>query len=276
MSSIKIKDKIGEKGAYKVARFKKDTRRTDAHKHNNYLEIIFLIGGSGTHQIDDQAFEIKPSTLFVIRKDQVHHWNLTSEPIGYVLILRNALLIEGIDKEMSTLFKIVSAINCNYLQETNEIVTLFELMLEIELSNNQLSTSYLNGLLKALLAKIALISKTSQQPQLPQNYVFAQFVELLSNEGELYNNVSFYAKKLHCTPQNLNAICRKELNISASEYLAKHIISEVKRLLIYSNLSVSEIGTIVHFKDNSHFSKFFKKHTTTTPREYRFKLKFNQ
>lgn len=269
MSTIKIIDKIGEKGAFKVARFKKDIRRTQPHKHKNYLEIIFLKEGAGTHQIDDKTFEIKPSTLFVIRKEQVHCWNLEKEPTGFVLILRNVLLAEGVDNELSSLFKSVSAINCNYLKETSAIVTLFELMIEVEASNDQVNTSYLNGLLKALLAKIALLSKTSKQPQLSHNHLFAQFNDLLSNEKELYNNVNFYANKLNCTPQNLNAICRKELNVSASDYLAKRIISEVKRLLIYSNLSVSEIGAVVHFKDNSHFSKFFKKQVNSTPKEYR-------
>ena len=153
---------------------------------------------------------------------------------------------------------------------------LFELMVQSIDTKEHNNSSYLNGLLKALLARIVMKSTYAEQPQFFQHHLFSQLNELVSNELELYNSVSYYAKKLNCTPQNLNAMCRKELNISASEFLSKRIISEVKRLLIYSNLSVSEIGNQLHFKDSSHFSKFFKKHTSLTPKDYRLSVKFNQ
>lgn len=276
MSGIQIKDKMDERSTFKVARFRKDIRTTAAHKHKNYLEIIYLKSATGIHQIDDQKFEIKPSTLFVIRKEQVHCWDLKSEPIGYVLILRNSLLVEGMDSEMRSLFKSVSAINCNYLQDAGAIEMLFELMITSIDSKDQNNSSYLNGLLKSVLARMAMVSSATEQPQSFNHHVFGRLNELVSSEFELYNNVNFFAKKLNCTPQNLNAICRRELNISASQFIAKRIISEAKRLLIYSNLSISEIGNQLHFKDSSHFSKFFKKHTDTTPKAFRMDAKSDQ
>lgn len=273
MPGIQIKDKMDERSTFKVARFRKDIRTTVAHKHKNYIEIIFLNTGTGTHQIDDLEFEVIPSTLFVIRKEQVHCWNLTNEPDGYVLILRNSLLVDGLDHEMSLLFKSVSAINCSYLHDTSAIQTLFELMMDAVDSKDQNNSAYLHGLLKSLLAKIVMVSSVNEQPQLFNHHLFGRFNELASAENELHNNVSYYAKKLNCTPQNLNAICRKELNLSASEFISKRIVSEVKRLLTYSNLSISEIGNHLHFKDASHFSKFFKKQTGIAPKDYRIGVK---
>jgi len=276
MSAIQINDKIDERSSFKIARFKKDIRTTVAHKHKNYLEIIYLKSGSGIHQIDEQNFEIKPSTLFVVRKEQVHCWNLTSEPDGFVLILRNSLVVDGMDNEMRALFNTVSAFNCNYLIDATAIETIFELMnATIDLKEHD-NTSYLKGLLKSVLARIAMNSSISEFHSNQTNHLFGQFNDLVSNEIELFNSVSYFAQKLNCTPQNLNAICRKELNISASEFIAKRIISEAKRLLIYSNLSISEIGIQLHFKDNSHFSKFFKKHTNTTPKSFRVNSKSDQ
>ena len=64
--------------------------------------------------------------------------------------------------------------------------------------------------------------------------------------------MQFYAERLNTTPQNLNAICRKELNKTASDVVAEHIIKEVKRRLIYSNESISEIAFSLDFKDSAY------------------------
>jgi len=92
---------------------------------------------------------------------------------------------------------------------------------------------------------------------------------LLSNENELTNKVSHYAKLLNTTPQNLNAICRKESGQSSAEVISNYIINEAKRLLLYTDLTVSEIAGKLDFKDNSHFTKYFKRNVGDTPIAFR-------
>ncbi|MGL4581499.1 MAG: helix-turn-helix domain-containing protein, partial [Flavobacterium sp.] len=77
--------------------------------------------------------------------------------------------------------------------------------------------------------------------------------------------------KLKTSPQNLNAICRKTLKQSASEIIAKHIIDEAKRQLLYSQNRISEIAYYLNFNDSSYFIKYFKRFTGLTPKEFRKK-----
>jgi AraC family transcriptional activator of pobA len=93
------------------------------------------------------------------------------------------------------------------------------------------------------------------------------FINILSRT--LKNNVNFYAEHLNTTPQNLNAICRKEYGRSASNIIADHIIKEVKRLLLYTNGTISEIAFSLGFKDSSHFTKYFKRYTGETPKQFK-------
>ena len=86
---------------------------------------------------------------------------------------------------------------------------------------------------------------------------------------EIKNNVAHYAGLLNTTPQNLNATCRKAVNQPAAEVLADYIISEAKRLLIYTNNTVSEIAFELNFNDPSHFVKYFKRYTGLTPKAFR-------
>lgn len=88
-SEIQIKDKIHEEKNIKVAAFHKHVRSA-THKHNSCIDIIDLSKGSGYHCVDDFRFNIEPPIIFFVRKEQVHHWNLDSEPDGFVLIIKNS------------------------------------------------------------------------------------------------------------------------------------------------------------------------------------------
>lgn len=262
-NSIFIKTKIEAAALLKAAPFRKEIRKTEPHKHNSYFEIIYLREGSGFHTIDHTSFLIKPPTVFFVRKEQVHHWDMKDTPDGFVLLLKKGFLNQSMDSELKSLLSKLSKLSCIHLTETESIDTIFQLLTTEE------DFIVTEGLLKALFAKILiatkpLISKTSKTDDL-----IAVFRELLNQTNDLQNNVAHYAEKLHTTPQNLNAICRKTLDQSATEVIAEHIISEAKRQLIYTVASVSEIAYSLNFSDTSHFVKYFKRHTSVTPLTFR-------
>ncbi|WP_132225694.1 AraC family transcriptional regulator [Albibacterium bauzanense] len=260
---IAIKNKIEMTELIKVSPFRKEILKTEPHKHNNYFEIIYLLHGNGTHTIDYTRFSIKAPTIFFVRKEQVHHWNMTAVPEGYVLLLKKGFVEESLDVELKRILSQVSALNCLHLKENNTIETLFRLLIG---ENDFIVTE---GILKALLVKIIRTAKPLTVSKNKTNNTVLLFRELLNQTDELRNKVAYYAEKLNTTPQNLNAMCRKSLNQSAAEVISEHIISEAKRQLIYTDNSISEIAYNLHFNDASHLVKYFKRHTGLTPHLFR-------
>ena len=61
------------------------------------------------------------------------------------------------------------------------------------------------------------------------------------------------------------------LNKSTNEIIADRLLIEYKRQLLYSNNNISKIAYDLGLEDNSYFTKFFKKLTNLTPKEYRSK-----
>lgn len=260
---ILVKDNADVKKHVKTEAFRTSIRKTKAHKHKAYFEIVYLSKGSGTHTIDYDAYAINGPVIFTIRQDQLHFWNITSQPEGFVSIIKKEFITESLDGELKTLLQALSGYNHLPLQDEKRITQLFELL------STEENLTAIEGLLKALIAKI--LEQAEEQPQrvnAPKG-TFHQFLDALSNTEQLQNNVAFYAEQLHLTPQGLNSICRDAVNHSASKVIADHIISEAKRLLIYSTLSIHQIGEQLHFKDPSHFVKYFKRHAEQTPRQYR-------
>lgn len=272
MSSIAIKDKTEFKRSIKVAHFKKGVRKTDPHKHNSYFEIIFLSHADGTHTIDLETYILKPPVVFLIRKDQMHCWDMINEPTGYVVIIKKAFVDDSLDLELKHLFSEISKSTCIYPKDASVIEQILELMTKEYSSAKQIQNNMvLEGLLKALMAKLIHIPKSPRESQKKQSNLFQSFKSYLNQSEKLVNSVSHYAQLLNTTPQNLNAICRKENNMSAATFLAEYIIIEAKRLLIYTDLTIIEIGYSLGFTDNSHFTKYFKRYSGKTPSAFREK-----
>lgn len=271
-SELKIKNKIEVSNTIKITPFKKGIRKTLPHKHNKYFEIVFLSKGTGFHSIDGQNFPINSPVVFLIRKEQVHYWEISSEPEGFVIIIKKNFVEESFDKQLKQLFSQVSAFSTLYLQEKNTIQKLFEL-LSNEYQQDQLQKTVLfEGLLKALLVKLLENTQTNTNLKPLNKNVLIEFRELILLHINTSHKIAFYANLLHTTPQNLNAICRKESQQSASKIISEQLIIEAKRLLLYSDINITQIAYTLGFKDNSHFTKYFKRFTKTTPKNFRNSL----
>lgn len=262
---FEIKDKTHPNDGIKISPFKKDIRKTQPHKHKSYFEIIYLTAGSGHHTIDTHAHRIKPPIAFTVKKEQIHFWEIESEPSGFVLIIKKQFVERCLDLDLRRLLSDLTAYNVLFPND-NSTAILFEL-LNVEFEKNGANQNPIfDGLLKALLGNLLASSKNKIKAH--KNNLYGQFINSLS-QGKLINRVAYYAEILNTTPQNLNAICRKEVDKTAAEVISEHIIGEAKRLLWYTDLSVSEIAHSLQFKDNSHFTKYFKRHLNITPITFR-------
>lgn len=266
---MEVKDKIGSSSGIKVEPFWKHVRQTKAHKHNKYFEIIYLFKGSGQHIIDALSFEIKPPVAFSIRREQVHFWDMDSEPEGFVLIIKKSF-IDGLkDHEIRQVLGQLSATPCTYPSDEKAIKLLFELLVTEISEYKRNNASVVEGLLKALLIKLQQGQHSLPSELKTKESLYLRLQELLATNKTPKNSVAHYAQLLHTSPQNLSAACRKEARISAAQVLSEHIINEAKRLLLYTDWSITQIADALDFNDNSHFTKYFKRHTSTTPTAFR-------
>lgn len=265
---LAVKDKSTPDKSIKIAPFRKHVRKTAPHKHNSYFEVVFLSQGSGMHTIDEEVFTIDTPIVFSVRKDQVHCWDITSEPEGYVLIIKAEFFDKCIDKEIKQLIYLFSKYNCLKCEDKS-ISFLFDMLCEENKNNHPQKQTVIEGLIKALLGKLLQSSQEATVPKQGKDRYFEQFTALLNQEQNLINSVSHYANTLNTTPQNLNTICRKEVEKTASEVISEHIIAESKRLLLYTDLHINEVCDYLNFNDNSHFTKYFKRFVGLTPDAFR-------
>ena len=269
MTELIVKDKTNTQEYIKIEPFRTHTRVTKPHKHNKYLEFVYFTKATGFHVIDHLKIEIDNPIFFVVRKEQIHYWNLTSEPEGYVIIIKEAFIEQCLDIEIKQQLAKISAFPYLIPEDNTTIEQLFQLL--ISENKHKKNKTIVEGLMKVLLGKLLQIEN---KKTLPHQSIYQEFIALLGTQETLSNSVKHYADLLNTSPQNLNTNCRNESNKSASEILSDFILSEAKRLLLYTEKNISEIAYSLPFRDNSHFTKYFKRHVGKTPSQFKSKTSY--
>lgn len=102
-----------------------------------------------------------------------------------------------------------------------------------------------------------------------QQRILHNFLDLVTKDGFRHRKVDYYASKLCLTPNYLSNVVKGESGMTVMQWINRYAIQQVKVMLKYSDLSISDIADRINIDNPSFFSKFFKRETGMTPNEYR-------
>jgi AraC family transcriptional activator of pobA len=83
--------------------------------------------------------------------------------------------------------------------------------------------------------------------------------------------LNFYAAKLAMTADRLNDHVKRATGVTAGHLIRQRVLTEAKRQLVFTNQPIHEIAYDLAFSDPSHFARFFRKQTGSTPQDFRAK-----
>ncbi len=99
--------------------------------------------------------------------------------------------------------------------------------------------------------------------------LFQRFNQLTDAHYHEHWTVPEYASELHLTESRLTDICRRFANRSPKRLIFDRQLREARRLLLFSDSTVSEIAWQLGFKDPAYFARFFNRLTGCSPSAYR-------
>ncbi len=82
-------------------------------------------------------------------------------------------------------------------------------------------------------------------------------------------SVRYFADKVFLSPGYFGDLVKKELGISAQDYIQQKLINEGKNRLLGTGDSISQVAYSLGFQYPQHFIRLFKRKTGSTPGEYR-------
>jgi AraC family transcriptional activator of pobA len=270
-NDISVKNKLESEQLFKVSRFKETIKRTKPHKHDGYFEIIFLSEGAGFHWIDTKKYQITPPVIFFL-SGQLHYWEMTSVPKGYVLLFREDFFNKLKHADLLQLVHALEKTPHIHLAADEKLDFIFEQMEQEYKHPRSGSVKLIQGYLQVVLVKLLRYVEEAESEMMVSETInlYRKFLQLVQHAHPVSNlKVHEIAKTLNTSPQHLNSVLKKRTGRSASELISEQVLLEAKRYLLHTDKTVSEIAFILNFSDPSHFVKYFKRSTGETPQNFR-------
>jgi AraC family transcriptional activator of pobA len=98
--------------------------------------------------------------------------------------------------------------------------------------------------------------------------LFARFRALVEAWFSEQRGLTDYARALGVTEKKLNRLCHAVAGQSPIQLIHARLAIEAKRGLLYTSMSVAEIGYALGFRDPAYFSRFFRRHFGVAPKNF--------
>ena len=246
---------------------------------SKFYTLLSIDVGEGTMNIDNEAIEIIKGRVIFINYNQVFSFSENSNFSGHVLLFTrsfyNLIYTGNMKIKNDTAFSSLSSYTDFEEAERKDFASSMK-KIDGEFSANHLLGKEIICLqLKVLMLKYIRNSETADYIDFKTNRkvtYLEEFKKLVNTHFKELKRTSHYASKLNISPNYLNAVVKEKLDISAENYIQNRVILEAERLLLNTDLSVTEISYELGFSDKSHFGKYFKKTANETPNNYRKKF----
>jgi AraC-like DNA-binding protein len=250
------------------------------HRHD-FFEVLYLSKGSGFHIIDGNKYKIQPPCVFFMSPGQAHKIEFSSDIEGYIYIFTPEFyLINQTNPNRLIEFPFFFTIrqeNRPLILESEQDVEFLEILFrkgiaEIE-KGDKFSVDLLRSVLDLILASCAVLYKSDEilLSKGRGNIVVKKFLQLVEENYHKNLPVNEYAGMLAITPNHLTQTVTLLTGKTTRQIIKSKQVLEIKRLLVHTNLSVTEIAGRLNFPDQSYFTKFFKRETGISPLQYRTK-----
>jgi AraC-like DNA-binding protein len=251
------------------------------HLHDFY-SIFWIESGEATHATEFVEYNLRPDTILFVPPGLKHKMYIDPS-VGGTYILFNEEFIQYNQKNHVPLkeYRLFNNPDFKSLITTTsdtrpKLKNINDLIFDELRSPDDYSPDIVLNLLHLFLLEsrrifdrqnLSEIEKPSEN-ETPDSTII-QFKLLIDQNFHLQKNVSAYAEMLHMNPSCLNEVSKRTTGITAGELIRNRVIDETKKLLFSSKLSGKEIAFELGFDDPAYFSRFFRKYTGSTLKEFR-------
>ncbi|MEK7952752.1 helix-turn-helix domain-containing protein [Luteolibacter soli] len=249
------------------------------HYHDFFQ--MSLIRGPARLMHDFRETKVRGDTLFFLSPGQIHAVQSGKETDGTILSFTREFFDAGAAGSTQFLLELPFYYTADFppwmsvpARAREATAALFD---EIQEEFNQArpgAAEIIRAFLRILLVK-ASRWRDHEQATAPQRAasLVRDFQLLVERNYRDWQALTPYARELGVSANHLNDVVSEATGRPAGEHVRQRRLLDAKRLLLYSELSVAEIGYQLGFKDPSYFGRFFRRYEDRTPAEFRDEIR---
>lgn len=231
--------------------------RIAAHRHEQFFQILSLTGGRGVVTLDGTPFKLRPGTMVIVPALAVHGYTFSRNVVGIVVtMMERDLATLGIELPEAQVVQgsaALSAVLDNLIAEADHPGA----------SHDAAMRAHLTLLLVALNRHRQDVPPAADADRAR---VHAQaFRQLVAQRFRETRRIGDYAGDIGISHTHLNRICRQVLGASALEIIERRIALEARRQLLFSSLSIKQIGAELGYDDPAYFTRFITRNLGSSP-----------
>lgn len=248
------------------------------HLHTSLLQIVFLENGELDFFTEKTNRTIKGPAIITVPENTLHGYKIGKTVKGKILTLSSSFLEKFFGNSPLVLLelnntRIVTEFDAtNSFESTNFFVeSMFHEMNEDLPEKKMVLQCYLNLLLSLIYR---LLKKKSERITSLNNKNIRHFRTFQKSVKESYTpmkSIKEYARELNITTAHLNRICQSTVGKPALHIIHDFLVLEAEKFLKHTDLHISEIAYRLNFEDPAYFSRFFRKYTGVSPKQFREK-----
>lgn len=249
------------------------------HLHDFY-SIFWVESGEAIHATDYVEYSLKADTILFVPPGLKHRMYI-DQSVNGIYILFNEEFIRYNRMNYVPLkdyrlfnnpdFKSLITVSSDKQKKLSDITSL--IFDELKTPDDYSRDIVLNLLHLFLLESRRIFDHqypaSVSEPELTPDTTIIKFKQLIEDHFVTQKNVSSYAEMLNMNPSCLNELSKRTTGITAGELIRNRVIDETKKLLYSSSISGKEIAFQLGFDDPAYFSRFFRKYTGLTLKEFR-------
>lgn len=244
------------------------------HTHPDHHQILVISKGGGAIDVEGASWEVSPPGLVILPALTVHGIRFKPGTDGFVITVAPPFLQSALDDDPDLVdaFRVPVHFLPPQIGDDIDLVGLF-VSLEHEFV---WSAPGRRAAIKAYLQLIAvavrrLLEQDRVRPVLSvrDTDTVMRFRELVEKHYRSHPPLDFYARKLGMTTARLNTCCRATTAKSSLSLINERLLTEAKRNLLYSDMTVNEIGAALGYVDPAYFNRFFSRNVGLSPGRFR-------
>lgn len=250
----------------------------EPHRHA-YHELVWVRDGCGRHSIDGRTVEVRPGTVTLIGRGQVHVFEGAGGLHGAVLRFDDDMLT-GNETGLANPTWLLSAQGGHSIAVPDGEApalesTIAALKAETERPGDACTLDLQRHLLHVLLIWLQRWYDAShterREPDHPEMQLHRRFTEVLERDYARHHDAAHYAKVLAVPAPALSKALAQATGQTTKELILHRVMVEATRLLRFTDLTVGQVAAQVGFTDPLYFSRAFKRRRGQSPQAFREK-----
>ncbi|WP_416139372.1 helix-turn-helix domain-containing protein [Halomonas sp. HK25] len=250
------------------------------HRHADLVHLLHVSRGRVDLELEGTRHPLEGPLVIVVPSMSIHGFRFSPDVDGHIITLARPL-VEHLAEVASSAGALLQYAGFHGLRGPESERRIATLVAQIDAEYRQPAPGrarLLEALIQALMVELSRLlivpgqgAKASARHHDLGHQHLENYQALIEAQFRRQPSVEQFAAQLGMSSAHLNTLSRRLAERSALQLLHERLLLEAKRQLTYTNMTISQIADSLGFSEPAYFTRFFKRNTALSPRDFRLR-----